>query len=126
MRPEENFMMEELELNRVIIVEGKSDKRKVQKVLKNDVEILCTNGTISFNQMDHFVEELFHKEVYILVDSDESGERLRKQFKREMPEASHLYIDKAYREVAKAPDYHVAKVLLSANFQIKLQYLYKG
>ena len=39
-------MMEELELNRVIIVEGKSDKRKVQKVLKNDVEILCTNGSL--------------------------------------------------------------------------------
>lgn len=119
-------MMDELELNKVIIVEGKSDKQKVQKVLKEDVEILCTNGTISFNQMDYFIDELFHKDVYILVDSDESGERLRKQFKREMPEASHLYIDKTYREVAKAPDYHLAKVLLSANFEIKLQYLNKG
>jgi toprim domain protein len=111
---------------KVIIVEGSSDKKKVQKVLKEDADILCTNGTISFHKMDTFVDELFDKEVYILVDSDQSGEKLRKQFKREMPEAKHLFIDKAYREVASAPDYHIATVLLSANLQINPQYLNKG
>lgn len=115
-----------LQVDKVIIVEGSSDKKKVQKVLKEDVEILCTNGTISFQKMDAFVDELFDKEVFIFVDSDESGEKLRKQFKREMPEAIHLYIDKSYKEVASAPDYHVATVLISANFEVNPQALKKG
>ena len=41
-----------------------------------------------------------------------AGEKLRKQLKREFPEAKHLYIDKMYREVATAPKYHLAAVLL--------------
>lgn len=118
--------MEEQLIEKVIIVEGTSDKKKVQKVLKEDIEILCTNGTISFQRMDAFVDELFDKEVYILVDQDESGEKLRKQFKREMPEAIHLYIDKAYREVASAPYYHLATVLLSANLEVHAEYLHRG
>lgn len=113
-------------MEKVIIVEGSSDKKKVQKVLKEMTEILCTNGTISFQKMELFVDELFHKEVYILVDSDASGEKLRKQFKREMPTAKHLYIDKVYKEVASAPYNHIATVLLSANFKIHTQFLNKG
>ncbi|MGM9925051.1 MAG: toprim domain-containing protein [Bacillus sp. (in: firmicutes)] len=120
------MIVEFLEMEKVIIVEGTSDKKKVQKVLKEEVEILCTNGTISFQKMDAFVDELYDKEVYIMVDQDESGEKLRKQFKREMPGAKHLYIDKAYREVASAPNYHIATVLLSANFAVHTQFLNKG
>ncbi|WVE36649.1 hypothetical protein U5A85_29315, partial [Priestia megaterium] len=65
----------------------------------------------------------FNKEVYILVDSDDSGNKLRKQFKRELPEAEHLYIDKMYREVAAAPRHHIATVLLSANIDVNAEFL---
>ncbi|WP_156183042.1 toprim domain-containing protein [Mesobacillus campisalis] len=114
------------ENHKVIIVEGSSDKRKVQNILNEPVEIICTNGTIGLSRLDELIESLFHKDVYILVDADDSGEKLRKQFKREFPEASHLYIDKMYREVATAPEKHLATVLLGANIDVHAEFLEKG
>ncbi len=113
----------EVDKEKVIIVEGKSDKRKVLNVVNEPVEIICTNGTISLTKLDELIDALFHRDVYVLVDSDESGDRLRKQFKRELPEAAHLFVDKMYREVATAPDQHVAAVLLSANIDVHAKFL---
>ncbi|MFE8702311.1 toprim domain-containing protein [Cytobacillus sp. FJAT-54145] len=113
-------------VDKVIIVEGKSDKKKVAMIVKEDVEIICTNGTISITKLDELIETLYGKEVYILVDADDSGEKLRKQFIREFPEAEHLYIDKMYREVATAPENHLATVLLSANIDVYTQFLDRG
>ncbi|PLR82879.1 hypothetical protein CVD25_10815 [Bacillus canaveralius] len=111
---------------KVLIVEGKSDKTKVKNILKEPVEIICTNGTISLAKLDELIELLFEKDVYILFDSDAAGERLRKQFKREMPQAAHLYIDRMYREVATAPEHHLATVLLGANIDVHSEYLERG
>ncbi|MDQ0229682.1 toprim domain-containing protein [Metabacillus malikii] len=112
-----------VEVEKVIIVEGKSDKKKILTVVNEPLEIICTNGTISMAKLDELIDELYDKDVYILVDADDAGDRLRKQFKREFPEASHLYIDRAYREVATAPDQHVASVLLSANIDVNAKFL---
>ena len=109
--------------DKVILVEGTSDKKKVQLVLNQEVEIICTNGTISQVKLDELVEELEDREVCIFFDADDSGEKLRKRFKRELPEARHIYINKMYREVASAPLYHLASVLLAANIDVKLQFL---
>jgi toprim domain protein len=111
------------EMERVIIVEGKSDKKKVENIITEPIEIICTNGTISTSKLDELIERLFNKEVYILADSDDAGDKLRKQFKREFPEAEHLYIDKMYREVATAPEHHIATVLLSANIDVDVKFL---
>lgn len=112
-------------VEKVIIVEGMSDKKKVLAVVNEPVEIICTNGTISISRLDELVDILYEKDVYILVDSDESGEKLRKQFKRELPKAKHVYIDKTYREVATAPESHIATVLLQANIEVEAKYLFK-
>jgi toprim domain protein len=109
--------------HRVIIVEGKSDRKKIEAVIKDEVEIICTNGTISTAKLDELIEYLYNKDVYILVDADDAGEKLRKQFKREIPEAEHLYIDKMYREVATTPEQHLATVLLSANIDVNINFL---
>lgn len=114
------------ENHKVIIVEGSSDKKKVLTVLKEPVEIICTNGTIGVSKLDELIDSLFDKDVYILVDADASGEKLRKQFKREFPEANHLYIDRMYREVATAPANHLATVLTGANIDVHTEYLEKG
>ncbi|MCH1625575.1 toprim domain-containing protein [Ferdinandcohnia quinoae] len=111
------------EIERVIIVEGRSDKKKVEAVINEPVEIICTNGTISISKLDELIEHVYNKDVYILVDADAAGEKLRKQFKREFPEAEHLYIDKMYREVATAPEQHIATVLLRANIDVHTEYL---
>ncbi|MEW4307622.1 toprim domain-containing protein [Rossellomorea marisflavi] len=110
---------------KVLIVEGTSDKRKVKDIISEPVEIICTNGTISLTKMDELIDSLLDRDVYILVDADEAGEKLRKQFKREFPEAGHLYIDKMYKEVAAAPEYHLASVLIGANIDVHQQYLGK-
>ncbi|MFJ7745222.1 toprim domain-containing protein [Peribacillus sp. NPDC097295] len=109
--------------DKVIIVEGLSDKRKVASVLDEEVEIRCTNGTISLTKLDELVDELMGQEVYILFDADESGEKLRKQFRRELPEASHLYIEKMYKEVEDTPEHHIASVLMTANMKVKAKFL---
>lgn len=110
-------------VEKVIIVEGTSDKRKIERIIKEQVEIICTNGTISLSWLDDLIDRITDKEVFILVDADDAGERLRKQFKREFPEAEHLYIDKMYREVATAPDHHLATVLLGAHIDVFGEYL---
>jgi len=110
-------------VDKVLIVEGKSDKKKVESIVKEPVEIICTNGTISITKLDELIDFLEDKDVYILVDADESGEKLRKQFKREFPHAEHIYIDRMYREVATAPVHHLATVLLGANIDVHTHYL---
>ena len=45
------------------------------------------------------------------MDADDAGEKLRKQFRKEFPQAEHIYIDRSYREVATAPSSHLANVL---------------
>lgn len=117
------MLMAVVDVEKVIIVEGKSDKRKVEKVVNEPVEIICTNGTLSLEKLDELVDHLFYKDVYILVDADDAGEKLRKQFKREFPEALHLYIDRTYREVASAPEQHIASVLISANIDVQSKFL---
>lgn len=109
--------------DKVIVVEGTSDKRNVLKVVSEPVEIICTNGTISLSKLDELIDTLYDKDVYILVDADTSGDKLRKLFKREFPEAKHLYIDKSYREVATAPKNHLATVLLKANIDVDPKFL---
>jgi toprim domain protein len=113
-------------VDKVLIVEGKSDKKKVQNIVKEPVEIICTNGTISLTKLDELIDILEDKDVYILADSDEAGEKLRKQFKRELPQAKHLYIDRMYREVATAPVKHLATVLLGANIDVHTEFLEMG
>jgi toprim domain protein len=119
-------MMRDSYGDKVLIVEGKSDKKKVKSILKDPIEIICTNGTISITKLDELIDSLEDKEVYILVDADESGEKLRKQLKREFPNAEHLYIDRMYREVATAPAQHLATVLIGANIDVHTMYLEMG
>jgi toprim domain protein len=110
-------------IEKVIIVEGNSDKKKIKRIINEPLEIICTNGTISITKLDELIDYLEGKEIYILVDADDSGEKLRKQLKREFPNAIHIYIEKMYREVETAPDHHLATVLLSANIDIHTEYL---
>lgn len=112
--------------SKVVIVEGISDRNKIEKIIKEPVEIICTNGTISSSTLDEWGETLFDCDLYILVDADTSGEKLRKILKREFPNAVHLYIDKMYREVASSPYHHLATILLTANIEVYSEYLERG
>lgn len=109
--------------NKVLIVEGNSDKRKLAPIIAESVDIICTNGTISHEKLEQFIERWTDEDIIILVDSDKSGEKLRKQLKSAFPLAKHLYVDKKYREVAAAPYFHLATLLLSAHIAVHHEFL---
>lgn len=62
-------------VNKVIIVEGKSDKKRVQQVIAEPANIICTHGTMSIDKIDNMIETLYDKQVYVLADSDDEGEK---------------------------------------------------
>ncbi|EIT87147.1 TOPRIM domain-containing protein [Fictibacillus macauensis ZFHKF-1] len=110
-------------MDKVIIVEGKSDKEKLISILKEPVDIICTNGTLGFSKLEELAIEIEDRDVYILVDADEAGAKLRKMLQRELPNAEHLYTHKMYREVAKTPLMYLANILLGARFLVKKECL---
>jgi toprim domain protein len=110
---------------KIIIVEGLSDKRHIQKIIHEDVEIICTHGTFGIEKFDDMLEkyQLDDRDVYIFVDADESGEMLRKQLRRELPHARHLYIPTEWTEVETTPEDVIATELLRQHFDIHPIYL---
>jgi toprim domain protein len=115
-----------VDIGKVIVVEGRSDKKKLRELIKEPVEIVCTNGTIGMDRLEELIDDLnmYDKEVFILADADDAGEKLRKQFKQELPHADHLYIDRMYREVATTPSQYLASLLLSANIDVHSKFLF--
>lgn len=109
-----------MELERIIIVEGLTDKRQVEKIITDEVTVICTNGTLGVERFDELLEtyELDYKQVYIFVDEDKSGMQLRKQLTRELPHAKHIHTTTDYREVAETPAHTLAMALLRSDFNI--------
>jgi toprim domain protein len=108
---------------KVIVVEGRSDKQRIQKVLSEPIEIICTNGTVSSSRLEELLVPFEQDEMYIFVDADSSGEKLRALIKREFPEALHLYTDVTYREVATTPLKVIATILLGANIEVRSEFI---
>ena len=106
-------------LNKVIIVEGKSDKKRVKQVIDEPIEIICTHGTMGIDKIDEMVESLYDKQVTILVDSDDEGEKIRRWFKHYLSESKHVRVDKQYCEIARCPKRYLAKVLKKNGFVVK-------
>jgi len=118
-----------LELEKkIIIVEGQSDKQHVGKVVQEEVEIICTYGTFGIEKFDEMLEEfaLDDQDVYIFVDADESGIKLRKQLTAELPHATQMYIPDEYIEVELTPENIIAMELIKHNFKVKPLYLLFG
>lgn len=110
-------------MEKVIIVEGTTDKENLLPIINEPVQIVCTNGTLSYDKLERWSEEFFYLDVYILVDEDRSGIQLRKQLIREFPFATNIHIHRDYKEVACAPKKHLAKLLVQANIAVTPRYL---
>ncbi|TDQ40469.1 toprim domain-containing protein [Aureibacillus halotolerans] len=111
----------DLDGRKVLIVEGRTDKEAIKKVINEPLDILCTYGTLGVEKLDAMIEEheLDNREVYVLVDADDAGEKLRKQLRIELPHAKHLYVDRVYREVATTPADYLASLMAQANITVK-------
>ncbi|TCT19109.1 toprim domain protein [Melghiribacillus thermohalophilus] len=112
-------------LKKILIVEGRTDRQKVERMLNEDFEIVCTHGTLGIERMEEMIDEysLDDRDVYLLVDEDDAGKKLRKQLQHELPHAHHIFVDPGYREVAATPDHVLASVLVQANIKVKPFYL---
>lgn len=113
------------ESDKVIIVEGLTDKRQIEKVINDDVMIVCTNGTLGVGGFDELLEtyHLDDKDVFIFVDEDKSGLKLRKLLSRELPHAHHIHVSSEYREVATTPEHILASTLVSKHFSVNPLFL---
>lgn len=110
---------------KVIIVEGQTDKKQIEKIITEDVDIICTYGTFSIEKFDELLDEydLDYRDVYILVDADEAGEKLRKQLTQELPHAEQIFVTDQYVEVAETPEHILATELLKKHIEIDLRWL---
>lgn len=102
--------------DKLIIVEGKTDKEKIIPLMDESVEIICTYGTLGFEQMEEMLDYLENRDVYILVDADDAGNDLRRQLRSELPNATHLYVKKMHKEVARTPADELKRILENAHF----------
>lgn len=117
--------METEELNKVIIVEGLTDKEQVEKVIEDQVTIICTNGTLGIERFDELLYnyQLDDREVFILVDEDRAGISLRNQLRAELPHAHHIHVSEEYREVAATPENVLAALLVDKHIKVNTFYL---
>jgi toprim domain protein len=111
---------------KVIIVEGKTDRKRLLELLAEPVEIICTYGTLGREKLEELIWPLVDEdEVYVLVDADDAGNKLRSQLKRELPNAKHLYTRRMYREVATTPREVLVEILCKHHFEVKEEYLWQ-
>lgn len=111
---------------KVLIVEGTSDRNRLLPLLAEPVQIICTNGTISSYHIEELLEPYEEQDLFVFVDTDSSGDSIRRLFKQLYPEARHLYTDRLYREVATTPVKVLAGILVAANLKVHSQYLAGG
>ncbi|MFA9556865.1 toprim domain-containing protein [Evansella sp. AB-rgal1] len=103
---------------KVLIVEGNKDLKQIKKILDEPVDIICTYGTLSEEKLENLIYPIEDLDVYIFVDADSSGEKIRKQLKRELPNATHLYTRKGFRQVETTPLAHLSDIL-KEYFEVK-------
>ncbi|GGI39037.1 toprim domain-containing protein [Mammaliicoccus stepanovicii] len=113
-------------IKKVIVVEGISDKKRVKEVLNDQVHIVCTHGTMGVEKMDEMLEEMYGKQVYVLVDQDKEGKKIRQWFKKYVSESEHIYVDSTFSEVARCPRQYLANVLNYYGFKVNDDFVLKG
>jgi len=106
-------------MKKAIVVEGKTDREQILKVLDEPVDIICTYGTINSSDLEGLLDEACYDEVYVLVDADEAGNKLRQNIKQLFPNFKHLYTKKMFREVATTPTEELIRILENAYFAVK-------
>src|SRR5690625_7283589 len=107
--------------DRIIIVEGLTDKRQIEKVITDEITIVCTNGTLGVEKFDEMLEgyDLDHKEVYILDDEDDAVMKIRKQLAPKLPHAEHINVSSDFRNMATAPEDAAAKARVEKDIKVK-------
>lgn len=105
-----------------IIVEGKNDKSRLRRLLKEDVLILCTFGTPSSQKLAELYKRAADRDVYIFADNDSSGKKIRWLVSEEFPDAVQIYTRRGYAGVEGTPDEYLIQQLEKAGLEDYILY----
>lgn len=107
-------------ISKVIIVEGITDKKRLEQILDEPVEIVCTYGTLGLDKLEELIAKYSEDEVCVFLDADDAGDKARRLFKQEFPNVRHIYTHRMYREVATTPINLLIQILEGAHFVVKI------
>ena len=94
-----------------IIVEGKNDRSRLRRLLVDEVVILCTFGTLNTLKLEALRKKVGNEEVYLYMDNDSSGKKIRGILRDAFPDAGHIYTRRGYAGVEGTPDeYHLTQL----------------
>ncbi|MGM1050074.1 MAG: toprim domain-containing protein [Bacillota bacterium] len=100
-----------------IIVEGKNDRSRLRRLLTSDITILCTFGTLNTVKSESLHKRVKDQEVYLFMDNDSSGKKIRGLLREVFPDASHIYTRRGYAGVEGTPDEYLIAQLEKAGLE---------
>ncbi|MNM99657.1 Ribonuclease M5 [compost metagenome] len=100
-----------------IIVEGKNDRSKLRRLLHEDVNIHCTYGTLNSLKMESLRKHVHDDEVYLFMDNDSSGKKIRGALRDLFPDAVQMYTRRGYAGVEGTPDEYIIAQLEKAGLE---------
>ncbi|WP_018753804.1 toprim domain-containing protein [Paenibacillus sanguinis] len=109
-------------MNISIIVEGKNDRSKLRRLLTEDVRIHCTFGTLNSEKLDKLRKQVAGDEVYLFLDNDPSGKRIRGVLRDAFPEAEQIYTRRGYAGVEGTPEEYIIAQLEKAGLEEYILY----
>lgn len=100
-----------------IIVEGKNDRKRLRKLLSNEVQILCTYGTPGTDHIERIKQSARDAHVLIFTDNDPSGKKIRALLSEAFIDAEHLYTKRGYAGVEGTPEEYLIQQLEKAGLE---------
>ncbi|WP_422658270.1 toprim domain-containing protein [Paenibacillus sp. EC2-1] len=100
-----------------IIVEGKNDRSRLRRLVTPDITILCTFGTLNTLKLETLHKQVNDQEVYLFMDNDSSGKKIRNMLRDVFPDATHMYTRRGYAGVEGTPDEYLIAQLEKAGLE---------
>ncbi|TJY39815.1 DNA primase [Cohnella pontilimi] len=105
-----------------IIVEGKNDKSRLTRVLSPEVPIHCTFGTLNTLKIESLRKTIGDRHVFLFMDNDSSGKRIRGVLRDVFPDAEHIYTRRGYKGVEGTPEEYLIQQLEKAGLEEYIVY----
>lgn len=100
-----------------IIVEGKNDRSRLQRLLDPEICILCTYGTLNTDRLEQLKKKIGDNSVYLFMDNDASGKKIRGILRDAFPDAEQIYTRRGYAGVEGTPDEYLIQQLEKAGLE---------
>lgn len=106
----------------VIIVEGKNDRSRLRRLVDDRVLILCTYGTLNTTKTEALLKQAGDRTVYLFMDNDPSGKRIRGVLRDTFPDVEHIYTRRGYAGVEGTPEEYMIQQLEKAGLEEYIVY----